>query len=803
MASASKKGTTKSKQTTAKTPSSIRATALFGDQRIESTADNNAAGLAEAFPFAGHITGRASSVKVYIDSRNHATSILAAIYANKNGQPGALLTTGKLASPKAGAWNAIPITSKAVHGSNSYWLAVMGKGGAVYFRDRANGPCTSETSRRTGMASLPSAWASGIQWSTCPISAYAAGTATASATSVNPPSTTTTSTTTTSTTSTGPTATTAAAPLPLPTLPIPPVDLLAPQVTGTTTQGQTLTTDNGTWLNNATSFSYQWRDCDSSGNTCANISGATSSAYTLTANDIGHTMRVIVTATNAGGSTAATSNQTTTIAAPAPPAAPANTVLPSITGTTTQGQTLTTSNGSWSGSPTGFGYQWRDCNTSGASCTNITGATSSTYTLTATDVGDTLRAVVTATNAGGSTAATSNQTTTIVSSGGGGGGGSQTCSKTFTSSTWSASAVQSAGTGGQTLCLSSGTYSDVEFDSYHPSSNVTIQPASGASVNLGRVTLTGVSNLTVTGFGPTNGSSTSSGLTIQGQYNGPDTNITWSYNSMPSAGISINTNPVKNANIQIAHNRFVGYANAGEQDRLMVNAQNGSSACPAGIDISYNLFSGGESDGTDVDGNSCGVQILHNEYSNIQQGNCGGIHCDAIQDNGGGAQEDIEGNYFHNNSDGLLFDDGNDGPDIVANNVFDNPTYRCLEGQYGDGTSFTHNTFDCEVNLANGPQYSSNITMRDNVFGPSNRAGITYYPNSSCCSFKVLDYNLHTSGAFDPFSAGSHDAIGSPTYVGGTEPSTYAGWALASGSLGVGKASDGTNMGAAITTVGP
>jgi hypothetical protein len=272
---------------------------------------------------------------------------------------------------------------------------------------------------------------------------------------------------------------------------------------------------------------------------------------------------------------------------------------------------------------------------------------------------------------------------------------------------------------------------------------------------------------------------------------------------MPSAGISINTNPVKNANIQIAHNRFVGYANAGEQDRLMVNAQNGSSACPAGIDISYNLFSGGESDGTDVDGNSCGVQILHNEYSNIQQGNCGGIHCDAIQDNGGGAQEDIEGNYFHNNSDGLLFDDGNDGPDIVANNVFDNPTYRCLEGQYGDGTSFTHNTFDCEVNLANGPQYSSNITMRDNVFGPSNRAGITYYPNSSCCSFKVLDYNLHTSGAFDPFSAGSHDAIGSPTYVGGTEPSTYAGWALASGSLGVGKASDGTNMGAAITTVGP
>jgi hypothetical protein len=514
----------------------------------------------------------------------------------------------------------------------------------------------------------------------------------------------------------------------------------------------------------------------------------------------------VVTATNAGGSTAATSNQTATIAAPAPPAAPANTVLPSITGTTTQGQTLTTSNGSWSGSPTGFGYQWRDCNTSGASCTNITGATSSTYTLTATDVGDTLRAVVTATNAGGSTAATSNQTTTIVSSGGGGGGGSQTCSKTFTSSTWSASAVQSAGTGGQTLCLSSGTYSDVEFDSYHPSSNVTIQPASGASVNLGGVTLTGVSNLTVTGFGPTNGSSTSSGLTIQGQYDGPDTNITWSYNSMPTNGVNVNTNPVANANILITHNRFVGYANSGEQDRMLVNAQNGASACPAGIVISYNLFSGGESDGTDIDGNTCGVQILHNEYSNIQEANCGGIHCDAIQDNGGGAQEDIEGNYFHNNSDGLLFDDGNDGPDTIAYNVFDNPTYRCVEGEYGNGSVFTHNTFNCEVNIGqdHGGDKTTNVTFTDNVFGPSSNAQFTFYPSESTFgSFKTLDYNLHASGAYSGASNGSHDITGAPTYAGGTDPSTYTGWTLTSSSLGVSKANDGTNMGAAITTVGP
>ena len=124
-------------------------------------------------------------------------------------------------------------------------------------------------------------------------------------------------------------------------------------------------------------------------------------------------MRVVVTATNTGGSTPATSNQTATIAVAPPAAAPTNTALPSISGTTTQGQTLTAANGSWTGGLTTYAYQWRDCDSSGNNCTNISGATSSTYTLTSNDVGDTMRVVVTATNTGGSTPATSNQTATI------------------------------------------------------------------------------------------------------------------------------------------------------------------------------------------------------------------------------------------------------------------------------------------------------------------------------------------------------------------------------------------------------
>ncbi len=412
---------------------------LFGDQTVETTADNNPAGLAEAFPFTGHAAGTARTIEVYIDSHSTAKSVLGAIYADTNGHPGALVSSGTLSSPKAGAWNAIPISAATVSASKSYWLAVMGKSGTMYFRDRASGPCESVNSHQTGMSALPSSWTNGSSWSTCPISAYASSTATA-VTSSNPPKTTSgapvTTTTTTSTTTTS-------APITLPTLPVPPLPLQAPQISGTAMQGQTLTTDNGSWLDGPTSYSYQWQDCGTNGANCASIAGATNSSYTLVRSDVGDTIRVVVTASNSGGSTPASSAQTGVVA---PLPAPTNTAAPAISGTATQGQTLTTSKGTWTGSPTSYAYQWRDCNTSGASCANISGATSSSYTLTSNEVGDTVRVVVTATNGGGSTAATSSQTGVVASS----------APSAPTNTT--APAISGTATQGQSLSASQGTW---------------------------------------------------------------------------------------------------------------------------------------------------------------------------------------------------------------------------------------------------------------------------------------------------------------------------------------------------------
>lgn len=91
---------------------------------------------------------------------------------------------------------------------------------------------------------------------------------------------------------------------------------------------------------------------------------------------------------------------------------PYNTVLPAVSGTTTQGSTLTTTNGTWAGDATiTYARQWQRGNSSDAndpSWANISIETATTYVLALADVGKYIRCKVTATNSVGSTVAFSN-----------------------------------------------------------------------------------------------------------------------------------------------------------------------------------------------------------------------------------------------------------------------------------------------------------------------------------------------------------------------------------------------------------
>jgi alpha-tubulin suppressor-like RCC1 family protein len=189
---------------------------------------------------------------------------------------------------------------------------------------------------------------------------------------------------------------------------LPPVNTVLPAVSGTATQGQALTASNGSWDNSPTSYRYQWRRCNSSGASCTDIPGATASSYTLVYADAAHSIRAVVTAANAYGPTAATSNRYPA-SATVTGLAPVDVDLPTVSGTATQGQALTAANGSWNNSPTSYTYQWRSCDASGASCTDIPGATAGSYTLVYGDATHTIRVVVKATNPYGFASATSSQ----------------------------------------------------------------------------------------------------------------------------------------------------------------------------------------------------------------------------------------------------------------------------------------------------------------------------------------------------------------------------------------------------------
>src|SRR5258705_3416952 len=182
-----------------------------------------------------------------------------------------------------------------------------------------------------------------------------------------------------------------------------PQNTALPQISGTAKEGETLTASNGTWSNTPTSYAYQWRRCASDGRACGDITGATKQTYAVVAADIGRTLRVVVTASNADGNATATSAATDVVDSKS---GPANSVKPTVSGTATVGQELRVSRGSWSPAPGSFGYQWQRCSSTGTACLNVAGATSSVYGVRSADVDHRLRALVTArTSAGRSTVA--------------------------------------------------------------------------------------------------------------------------------------------------------------------------------------------------------------------------------------------------------------------------------------------------------------------------------------------------------------------------------------------------------------
>ena len=168
--------------------------------------------------------------------------------------------------------------------------------------------------------------------------------------------------------------------------------------------GELFTATLGTWAGTAPLVhDRQWLRCNALGASCAAIIGEVADTYRAVAADLGKTLRVEVTTTNAFGATKAQSAPSPVILA-APPVAAAS---PAIGGTQRDGQTLTASS-SWSGTaPIALSHQWQRCDATAPACADVAGATAATYVLTSPDVGSRMRVRVGALNAGGGGTATS------------------------------------------------------------------------------------------------------------------------------------------------------------------------------------------------------------------------------------------------------------------------------------------------------------------------------------------------------------------------------------------------------------
>ena len=117
-----------------------------------------------------------------------------------------------------------------------------------------------------------------------------------------------------------------------------------PLVATVVQQGQKLTGAVGSWTGSgALRYGYQWSRCDAAGAHCKAIRGATAPTYTPVAKDVGQTLGFAVRAHDAVGASTAFASLVGPVAAAG--AAIVSSAQPTITGATTQGQTLTVSSG--------------------------------------------------------------------------------------------------------------------------------------------------------------------------------------------------------------------------------------------------------------------------------------------------------------------------------------------------------------------------------------------------------------------------------------------------------------------------
>lgn len=364
------------------------------------------------------------------------------------------------------------------------------------------------------------------------------------------------------------------------------------------------------------------------------------------------------------------------------------------------------------------------------------------------------------------------------------------CSKKTTSGDL-AGAIHNASPG-TTICLGSGSYGAITLRSVSKSANVTVRPAPGANVAIGKVELQNVRHVRLTGLG---GAMSVDGAEVDASNTRPNCSSHLTFDHLRfTRGVDIFPR-CANMAIVVDHDNLNNLTNTGAGDgRLNVQAVDEGPNRKQGITIANSTFNGGCSKGIQILGGAYGVQVLNNEFAYLpDQSTCDsttGVHIGGVQIYGG-THTHLKGNYFHDNGSsagGLSMP--LDDPQVIEDNVWVCTCIYPWSIQAGatKNSVFIHNTFAGGGGLhfygELGALASGNV-IRDNVFTDRGN-GIT---DSSGANWGINDHNLNAG------VPGRGNVNGRPIFVGGKKPKSYQGYRLARGSRGKHAASDGGDLG--------
>lgn len=369
------------------------------------------------------------------------------------------------------------------------------------------------------------------------------------------------------------------------------------------------------------------------------------------------------------------------------------------------------------------------------------------------------------------------------------------CTSTLSAGANIASAA-SAAAAGSTICLNNGSYGNQTFGAFTKSPRVTVRAVNSLSATMGTVSIQSGSNgLTLDGITITGGDLTIAGSTTK--------NVTISHCAMGVNELLVNTVNFNNNAIVIDGCTFGPRSAVGQNDegRLEIKWGGGPGTVAAGVQVMNSTFGpGGCSDGINI--GSYGVVVgPGNVFDRIVQSGCDPVHTDSIQ-GFGQSHTTINGNYFKSSEIAIGFYDGGTN-ETFTNNLIVGIGAQSVQVGHTANPIFEHNTVtNGTVNFNGKPEQgnSSNLLAQDNVMLTGSSFNINQGSAPACNSCVFLHNLCVTTGVCN---LSTNNVIGNPTFVGGTTPTTWAGYQLLSSSLGYQAATSpaGSDMG--ITYYGP